>query len=107
MRPEWDDQWQDFAEKYRAAKPDLIDEDFLRAHHVWRVLDFAQRTDAIVGIVARRDSGQWDDPRYVPKPEKYLREDRKRKPLLRPQPAMSRGEAVSLKALEIFKRGQG
>lgn len=107
MRIEWDDQWQDFQGKYRTVKADLIDEDFVKAHHVWRVLDFAQREDSIVGIRARIDAGQWDDPRYIPKPEKYLREDRKRQIIPRPSPAMSRGEAVSLKALEIFKRGQG
>lgn len=106
MRAEWDDQWQDFRGKYEAAKPDLIDEDFLKAHHVWRILDFSQREDSILGIAARIDAGQWDEPRYIPKPEKYLQEDRKRKVLPRAGPKMSRGEATSLKALEIFRRSQ-
>lgn len=83
MRAEWDDQWQEFRTKYQAVRQDLIDEDFLKAHHVWRVLDFSQRENSILGIAARIDAGQWSDPQFIPKPEKYLREDRKRKVLPR------------------------
>ncbi len=78
MRPEFDDQWQHFRKLYEESGKPMIEEDFTRAHHAWRVLDFEQKTAAIVGITNRYEAGEWDDPRYIPKPEKYLAGEYKR-----------------------------
>ncbi len=83
MRPEFDDQWQNFKTDYDAVKPDLIEEDWARANYAWRVLDYEQKLQAITGIQLRLDAGQWIDPQFIPKPDKYLREDRKRKVVAR------------------------
>lgn len=72
VRPEFDDQWQTFRRLYADSGKSLIEEDFTKAHLVWRVLDFAQRTLAIANITARVQAGEWNEPRFIPKPERYL-----------------------------------
>jgi hypothetical protein len=79
VRSEFDEQWQKFKTDYEAAKPDLLPEDWSRANYAWRILDFEQKLQAIAGIQLRLDAGQWVDPQFIPKPDRYLREDRKRK----------------------------
>jgi len=96
MRPEFDDQWQAFKKSYWLAGANLIEEDFTRAHHVWRVMDFEQRTLALDGIRLRVAANQWDDPQYIPKPEKYLREEYKRKVIPRKRPQSAAEELASL-----------
>lgn len=83
MRTEFDEQWKDFRRQYEKVKLDLIEEDWIRAHHAWRVLDFEQKTQALIGIKVRLEGGYWMESTYVPMPEKYLREDRKRPVLAR------------------------
>jgi len=96
MRPEFDDQWQAFKKSYWLAGANLIEEDFTRAHHVWRVMDFEQRTLALDGIRLRVAANQWDDPQFIPKPEKYLREEYKRKVIPRKRPQSAAEELASL-----------
>ncbi len=76
--PKLDEQWQNFRAQYSATGKALIEEDFTKAHHLWRVMDFEQRTAALVGIRSRYEAEVWDDPAYIPLPEKYLRSEYKR-----------------------------
>ena len=70
VRPEFDDQWQQFRQLYsEIEKPDLVEEDFTKAHFTWAVLDFEQKTRAIVNLAARK---LHHDPQYIPRPDKYL-----------------------------------
>ncbi len=100
MRTEFDEQWKDFRRQYEKVKLDLIEEDWTRAHHVWRLLDFEQKTQAMAGIKARLEGGYWTDSTYVPMPEKYLREDRKRPILARGSAAVARPYTDSHMSLE-------
>lgn len=78
VRPEFDDQWQDFRRQYSATGKPLLEEDFTKAHFLWAVMDFEQRSAAIAGIEVRQSAGQWDDANFIPLPEKYLRGEYKR-----------------------------
>ena len=89
LPPKLDEQWMHFRRLYEETGKALIEEDFTKAHHAWRVMDFAQRTAAIAGITARYAAEQWDDPQYIPMPEKYLASEYKRKVVAR-----SKGRAV-------------
>lgn len=75
MRPEFDDQWQDFRKQYSETGKPLIEDDFSDAHYTWKVLDFFQRLAAIKGIRDRIEAGQWDDPNFIPAPKKYLQRE--------------------------------
>lgn len=69
LRPEFDDQWQLFREIYASTGKPLIEKDFTKAHFVWRVLDIAQRTEALANLSARKTH---HDPQFIPSPENYL-----------------------------------
>lgn len=69
VRAEFDDQWQQFRRLYEEIGNPLIEADFTKAHRIWRVMDFGQKTTAIVNLAARK---QHHEARYIPKPEKYL-----------------------------------
>jgi len=78
MPPKLDDQWQEFRKQYMETGKPLIEEDFSKAHFLWAVMDFEQRTTAVAGIGLRKEAGQWEDANFVPLPEKYLRSEYKR-----------------------------
>lgn len=107
LKAEFDEQWQHFRRLYGRTGKELIEEDFAKAHFLWRVLDFAQRTMAIANIAANLDAGQWRDPQWIPLPENYLRGEYKRKVVPRSRPEPSRKESNTLRALETFKRERG
>jgi len=79
VRPEFDEQWQDFRSQYEATGKPLIEGDWSSANYCWRVLDHFQRTEALAGISARLEAHQWDDPNFIPKPENYLKGEYRRK----------------------------
>jgi len=69
LRPDFDEQWQDFVRLYHESGKALIPEDFTKAHFIWRVLDFAQRTEALAKLAERK---LLHDPQFIPKPERFL-----------------------------------
>ena len=69
MRNLFDDQWQDFRRLYTETGKPLIEEDFTKAHFIWRVLDFSQRTTALANLAERKLQ---HDPQFIPKPERFL-----------------------------------
>ena len=69
LPPELDDQWQNFRRLYLDSGKPLIEEDFRKAHIVWRVLDFAQRTMALANLASHK---LLTDPQFIPKPERFL-----------------------------------
>lgn len=71
VSPEFDDQWQQFKRLYDEIGEPLIEADFRKAHLIWRVLDFGQRTTAIVNLAARKAV---HEARFIPRPEKYLQD---------------------------------
>ncbi len=79
-KPSWtiDELFVRFSQAYREAKPDSIDEDFTVAYRNWTALDFEQRLSAVDGIKQRVKCGRWSDPKYIPKPRKYLEAEWKR-----------------------------
>ena len=99
MRSEWDDQWRIFCERYADTGKPLIVEDFTKAHFVWAVMDFDQRNAAVKGMQERVDAGQWGDANYIPKPEKYLREDYRRPVIRRTSGRRTGNSAAELAAL--------
>lgn len=70
MRPEFDDQWQNFRRLYSQIGKPLIEDDFTVAHIRWRVLDFEQRTHALVNLAARK---LHNEPQFIPSPVNYLK----------------------------------
>ncbi len=69
LRADFDDQWQDFIRLYTETGKALIPEDFTKAHFIWRVLDFSQRTEALAKLAERK---LLHDPQFIPKPERFL-----------------------------------
>jgi hypothetical protein len=67
--PEMDEQWLHFKRLYKETGKPLIEEDFVKAHLKWRVLDFAQRTMALANLAERK---LLHDAQYIPLPERYL-----------------------------------
>lgn len=69
LKPEFDDQWLLFRKIYESTGKPLIEKDFTKAHYMWRLLDFGQRTEAIANLSARKTH---HDPQFIPSPERYL-----------------------------------
>ena len=83
MRQEFDDQWQSLKSDYERLGKPLIEEDWQKAHFVWRLMDHFQKELALTGISERVMAGQWDDPNFIPLPEKYLKTEYRRKVISR------------------------
>jgi hypothetical protein len=85
MRPEFDEQFQEFKREYlRSGKP-LIERDFSEAWYPWKILDFGQRKAAIAGVKSRIDNHEWDDPRFIKRPSNFLTDREFERALLPPR----------------------
>lgn len=76
--PEWktDEAYQTFVQRYLSTGGAFIDEDFASAHtFVWKTLDWEQKAERIAAINERIAAEAWDNPRFVPKPEKFLKSE--------------------------------
>ena len=67
-----------FVVDYLSTGAALLDEDFAAAHPVWRHLDFEQKRGAYIALRKRIEASSWDDPRYIPRPEKFLKSEWRR-----------------------------
>lgn len=79
--PEWrgDQAFSAFADLYRSTGAPVIDEDFTNAWmFVWKRLDWEQKAQRQKALDLRIAEGAWDDPRYIPRPEKFLTTEWKR-----------------------------
>jgi hypothetical protein len=95
--PDWrrDAAFMDFRAKYLATRGNFIDDDFAKAYQFgWKPLDWEQRAERMKSLRARIDAGTWADPRFVPKPEKFLKTEWKR-PIMLPAKTKSELHAES------------
>lgn len=86
--PEWqrDEQFAEFADAYQKTGAALIDEDFANAFQwCWKNLDFEQKTQRIVALGEYIKRGAFSEPRFIPKPLKFIQTEWKR-PILAPMP---------------------
>lgn len=97
----FDEQWILFREAYEATGKPLIEEDFVVAMVGWVRLDTEQRALAIAGIAERVSAGQWADPNFILKPDRYLAGEYRRKVIQRTSGngMMSKQQRI-LKAIE-------
>lgn len=73
--PEWklDKSFSPFVVAYQKTGAALIDDDFQMAHGIcWRKLDPDQKAARTASILERLECDYYSDPKYVPKPLKYI-----------------------------------
>ncbi len=95
INPRWkrDVEFAAFASQYGTMGAALIDEDFSEAYEIcWKTLDFEQKAKRIVAL-AEHASEYADNPRFTPKPLKFLQSEwaRPRRPPIRDSPSSRRG----------------
>ena len=95
-----DETFSQFVEKYKQTGAALIDEDFSEAYGLcWKALDWAQKRDRVKAL--EDHFGEYSaDPRFVPKPLKFIEKEWQR-PL---KPAAQKPETAIDRLLKQAKR---
>jgi len=104
--PAWktDPEYMEFVTDYLKTGGAFIDEDFLAAHtFTWRTLDPEQKLERHKALLEKITRGHWNDPRYVPKPDKFLTQEWKR-PTIVARGQTSRIDQVKQLAMENLQR---
>lgn len=87
-----DDSFIPFVEAYVSTGKQLIPEDFISAHWLWRKLDFEAKLLSVSGIYERIKKGVWSDPAFVMIPKNYLGGEFKR-------PVVARGQGAARRSV--------
>lgn len=110
--PEWanDPVFSKLVQDYQSTGAAVIDEDFIDAYRFgWKPLDWEQKADRVRSLSERMDEYR-RDPRFVPKPEKFLKQEWKR--AIKPPPSSINGrkptgaEAMMELVQQRIARGQ-
>ena len=101
---ERDHLWERFVADYLATGVAVIGEDFEAAHRYWLTLSFNDRLARASALV--RHAAVWDNPRFIPRPLKFLQQEWKREPVdRRPVSSASFTEGVKTAMRERIALG--